>query len=347
MRDSNPFVFWKDVLGFAVKPMRFWEAIAGPVAGAVVSNLLMDDNGAEAANNAQADLARANAEIAKDQYGFWKSNYKPLEESLVAEAPTWGSEAEQEKYAGLAGDQVSRSFGDARSALERNLAQYGFNPSQGRFADAFMKLNLAQAGADASGRNAGRLQSKELGLQKRMNLAGMGRGLPSTAANMNNSAASIFGNVANGANVMSQNQAAGIAPIVNAVSNATTDFVKNRGWENWSAPGRTGTNFNYDVSPSGANGNWSGTELVPYKKGGKVRSGRMALERRAAGGVITGPGTGTSDSVMGVVDGEPAAKLSRGEQVMNVEAVDILGREFLDAANKIGLIKRYERENRG
>ena len=57
----------------------------------------------------------------------------------------------------------------------------------------------------------------------------------------------------------------------------------------------------------------------------------------AQGGLVLGPGTGTSDSIDVNIDGDPnnPAKLSTGEFVMNSDAVNQIGPEKLDAANKM------------
>lgn len=59
-----------------------------------------------------------------------------------------------------------------------------------------------------------------------------------------------------------------------------------------------------------------------------------------ATGEVIGPGTGTSDSVPAVVDGQQPAALSSGEFVMVAEVPQMSGDEILEAINQAGLRKR-------
>lgn len=66
-----------------------------------------------------------------------------------------------------------------------------------------------------------------------------------------------------------------------------------------------------------------------YKRGGMVYAG---------GGMVKGPGTGTSDSVPAIIDGQQPAALSNGEAVLNKPAVDLVGEDFIHRVNKAGLM---------
>jgi hypothetical protein len=66
-------------------------------------------------------------------------------------------------------------------------------------------------------------------------------------------------------------------------------------------------------------------------KGGSA--GGVDIQRRARGGLINGPGTGTSDSIL--------ARLSAGEYVVRASAVKSLGADFLDALNFGGRIPAF------
>lgn len=58
------------------------------------------------------------------------------------------------------------------------------------------------------------------------------------------------------------------------------------------------------------------------------------VKKFASGGVVTGPGTSTSDSI--------PARLSHGEYVVNARAVSLLGVSFLDAINGLSAAPRIE-----
>ena len=69
--------------------------------------------------------------------------------------------------------------------------------------------------------------------------------------------------------------------------------------------------------------------------GGSARIGLSGLYQQdpdgyANGGQIVGPGTGTSDSIPAVVDGQEPIKVSAGEFVIPKDVVDALGADFFD-----------------
>ncbi len=88
-----------------------------------------------------------------------------------------------------------------------------------------------------------------------------------------------------------------------------------------------------DVDPSGAaywagmlgSGGVSPADLAAAIKADAVKNGE--LPAYATGGLIKGPGTGTSDSIL--------ARLSNGEYVMRAGAVQAYGTDFLDQINSL------------
>jgi hypothetical protein len=55
------------------------------------------------------------------------------------------------------------------------------------------------------------------------------------------------------------------------------------------------------------------------------------------GGVISGPGTASSDSILATIEGLQPVRLSNGEAVLNAEAVELLGEDFVHRINSAGL----------
>jgi hypothetical protein len=69
--------------------------------------------------------------------------------------------------------------------------------------------------------------------------------------------------------------------------------------------------------------NMGGTDAMPgFADGGEVDVG---------GALLDGPGTGKSDSIPAMIDGETPAALSKGEFVIPKKVVDYYGTKFLDA----------------
>lgn len=76
--------------------------------------------------------------------------------------------------------------------------------------------------------------------------------------------------------------------------------------------------------------------------GGRLLKGpsdpaRGGLRKYAGGGMVSGPGTGTSDSVPAMIEGVQPAALSNGEGVLNAEAVQLVGEDFVHRINAAGL----------
>lgn len=61
------------------------------------------------------------------------------------------------------------------------------------------------------------------------------------------------------------------------------------------------------------------------------------LRSYAAGGLVRGPGTGSSDSIPATIEGVQPARLSNGEAVLNAEAVDLVGEDFIHRLNAAAL----------
>lgn len=162
--------------------------ILGAVAGAVVSNVLTRRSGRDAAvassasDLASAEATRDQAEIARKQYEYWETNFKPFEEALVSEAKGFGSVEEQEREAGRASATAALTMGKARSAFDRNLASYGINPGGRRFDDANLKFSLEGAKLDTASQNLARKGVMDTAFAKKFDVAGLGRGLQASAA---------------------------------------------------------------------------------------------------------------------------------------------------------------------
>lgn len=81
----------------------------------------------------------------------------------------------------------------------------------------------------------------------------------------------------------------------------------------------------------------SGGGRLPF--GGRFGGMRGRWRRGYAdGGMINGPGTGSSDSVPATIDGEQPAKVSNGEFLIPAEAVQRIGKRYLD-----DLVRQYHK----
>jgi len=184
--------------------------ILGAVAGAVVSKMLTDDAGSQPAGRsaeydaAAAEGTRQQTKIAGEQYEYWKTNFKPAEEALVAEAKGFGSAEEQEREAGRASSTAALTMGKARAGFDRNLASYGINPAGPRFQDANLKFSLEGAKLDAASQNLARKGVVDTAFAKKFDVVGLGKGMPASAAAGLGAAAVTNANL--GANQFAQSQ---------------------------------------------------------------------------------------------------------------------------------------------
>ena len=85
-------------------------------------------------------------------------------------------------------------------------------------------------------------------------------------------------------------------------------------------------------------------EKKNYRAGGLLRRSGYAMggvvdpdAPPPQGGMVSGPGTGTSDSVPGLVDGVQPIQVSNGEAVLNAKAVELVGEDFVHRINAGGL----------
>lgn len=219
------------------------EAIAPALVSAFVSNAFSDDGpsnrAADASSNAanvSADASRTQAGISKDMWDYYKSNFQPLDTSLVGQANTWlskvgtyGSPAEQEKAAGVAHADNTQAFSRARDANTRAIASYGINPASGRFANANLKSNLEEAKSDVLAQNTARQGVKDVGFNKDVaatqiasGIDATGRGIPAAAISGLGSAAGTANTAASTsfqqAQTLAAQQRAGLAPLATAAA---------------------------------------------------------------------------------------------------------------------------------
>lgn len=218
------------------------ESIIAPVAAAVVTNALFGDGGASDANaaaananNASAQAARDQTALASDQWNYYKQNFQPLESSLATEAKNYGSPEEMEKAAADAHSDVTRAFAAQRDTAARNARSFGLDPSSGRYVDASRELALNEASSDAGAQNIARQGIKNLAFGKKLDVIGIGKGLPASASAGLNAASMNNSNI--GARAFQQGQylarqsRQGLAPITSAIQKGIS------GWFNPATPG--------------------------------------------------------------------------------------------------------------
>ncbi len=121
---------------------------------------------------------------AKDYYDYQTGTFRPVEQGLVRDAQAFNSEAYREQLARDAAAASAQAFGQTQAMASRAAAARGINPNSGA-ALAMQNQNMLGLSAQrAQAMTGARTQAEQLGWARRMDAAGLGRGLAgaSTAA---------------------------------------------------------------------------------------------------------------------------------------------------------------------
>ncbi len=159
--------------------MCAWAVVAGAAISVVGGALLSDDHGAGDANAAAGDATRTQSAIAQDQWDTYKQIYQPLEKSYAADAQTYASAANRERYAGQAQASVAQQYGLAHERLARTP---GLDTSSPAYAASLVGLDMHQAAASATGQNTARYRVDDMGWARRTDALSLGKGLPAQAS---------------------------------------------------------------------------------------------------------------------------------------------------------------------
>lgn len=124
----------------------------------------------------QLELMRQSKAQGDDYYDYMITRQRPVEDRLNAEAMSAGSEAEQEAAAGRAVADVRQGTTAATNQMIRQALRHGYSPA--KLAEMAKRTAGQQGLAEATAANAGRLREKDTGYAKRMDVAGLYRGLP-------------------------------------------------------------------------------------------------------------------------------------------------------------------------
>lgn len=114
---------------------------------------------------------------ARDYYQYQQDTYRPLEQGLVADAQNFDTEAYRNKLATQASADAGLAFGQTQAMNQRSMASMGVNPNSGRFAGMQQQSGLAQAANRANVMTGTRMQADQMGHARKMDAAGLGRGL--------------------------------------------------------------------------------------------------------------------------------------------------------------------------
>jgi hypothetical protein len=316
--------------------------------------------------NQQLQSGQDNADRATEQWNIYKTLFQPMEQRMVDDANNFDSPERQDMLAAQAGADTSRSYQAMQDQNAREMGRLGVNPNSGKFAAITNETGLAQAKDTAGAMNSARQAAITQGMALRQGAAQFGRNMPatglsadSTALNAGNSAVGNL-NASNQAHNASMNSAAqwfggaqagnssaaniGLGLYQGQLQGAQMkqDALSGIG----SLIGTLGMAGGMAMARKGGvikNNSVYGLSSLPYvSRDASIRKspGGLSMLRRkgyAEGGMIDGPGTGTSDSIPATIEGVQPIRVSNGEAVLNKAAVDLVGEDFVHRINAGGL----------
>ncbi len=274
-----------------------------------------------------------------DTEAQWRANTTPL--SHISEI-----NPDYQGVADRASSDVASSFDKSAEIGNRNMYRLGLNPNSGNALALNRLSDIERARADAGSQNSARenerrytdsantsirqfntnVDAQNTGLaqwnatfnrnlntenfNRRMAVAGLGKGISAQAQQGLNNAGTTQGNIAATQGNIAANQAYN-----------TSRFVSGLPWGQWTKPNTTGTAATTgNLGPPGVDysggSDWSG-----YDAGGPSGADYFGGDF-ADGGEIDGPGTGTSDSI--------PIRASDGEYIIPADVVRRKGTEFFD-----------------
>jgi len=195
---------------------------------------------------ANQQMAAQNEQMAqaRDYYNYQRDTYRPLERGIVADAQRFNTEAYQNQLAGQAAADAGRAFGISQQQNQRAMAAMGANPNSGRFAGMQNASGLQQAAMRANAMTGARNQAQQMGYARKLDAAGLGRGLAGASAaayggasqagsmagqNAQSAGQNYMGNMAIGSGTIAQGQQMQLSGLSNILNNQTSSYINTSG----------------------------------------------------------------------------------------------------------------------
>lgn len=319
----------------------------------------------------QIASGETNADRAESQWRIYRDLFTPVEERIVKDASQFDSPERKDQMAAEAGGDVARGYQGALESNQRAMSRMGINPNSGRFQALTHEVNLGLAKDTADAMNRARRDTELQGMAMRQGAAQFGRNMPTTgiatdaaALNAGNSATANLATKAGlhnaGVNA-AQNWFGGALTANNSAGNIMLNQYQGQlgAWQQQQQ--------NKAAALSGL-GSLAGTLGGAYMLGPGLRDGGIVkgnsiyklhpesyhsslpfLKRKGygKGGIIKGPGTGTSDSIHATIEGTQPIRLSNGEAVLNKKAVGLVGEDFIHRINSgsLSMLRRKDAQN--
>jgi len=280
-------------------------------------------------------IAKANQARADEYAAYERETFRPLEKQLVKDAEDYSTAGKREALATQAAADVNTAFTNAREQEGRALSRMGVNPNSGRFAALNNQLTLGEAATAAGAMNKTRTDAEQLGFARRMDAAGLGRGLAgnaSTAYGVSIGAGDSARNTAiNAGNYMGGGYGAaqqGYSSAANSYGTAGNIYGQEfqgrlQGYQA-QQQGQSALMQGIGSMAGTALGGWASGSFKKWADGGEIKRTALKLAdgTHVGAGPVSGPG--------GPVDDKIPAMLSNGEYVLPADTVKKIGKQKLD-----------------
>lgn len=265
---------------------------------------------------------RQNTALAADYDNYNKATFRPMEQSIAADAMAYDTPERREAAAAAGQADVEQAVASQRGASDRALARSGVQPGSPRSMAMQGTMDLGAAKLKAGAKNAARTQVETIGAARKMDAASLGRGLAAnqatsaglalTAGNSASANGQASGNImAQGTSLMAQGYSgaqtgmAAAAGTYGSIANQRAKAGDNSAL--WGALGQVGgamivsdVNMKTDVSPADPEealeavsktpvSNWAYKEGTKGDDGGETHTGPMAQDVQKNMGEKTAP----------------------------------------------------------
>lgn len=128
------------------------------------------------------DSQQEQMDQARDYYDYMRGTFRPLERGLVADATAFDTAANRDAIAAEAAQRAALAFENSMGSLRRDMARRGVNPASGAFQLGSVPNAITSAALRATGGNQARQIASQLGWARKLDVAGLGRGLPGASS---------------------------------------------------------------------------------------------------------------------------------------------------------------------
>ena len=211
-----------------------------------------ENNMAVAAPIIQAQTAAMTAQNAQaaDYYQYNKDTFRPVEQSLAADAMKFSTAGAKEGYARTAAADLEHQQANESAQSARAMAAMGVNPNSAKFVALNNQKEVTNAAARAGAVTTARDKADSTSWAKRMDVTGLGRGLSgastaayasannsgnSAVANQNSTAAQYINGIASGNGTIMQGSGQQIRGLGGVLSAQTSAFNSSQGYDNTGA----------------------------------------------------------------------------------------------------------------